>query len=184
LSGRPLVSCLRRVRDASRPKPIVKAVAGRRRSMRSVDESEIGSTKVLPPEELRLSWWQNFFYVAGSLTTSRETQRRSVGSSTNCSRHFLLSEGRSACVLLLGLDITSGKSSSTRRKRKHRYVQRCRQCKLERLEGERFHRSLCPACLDVDKRRRRSERERRQLGKAKDGGTLERDGQTFKVVRL
>jgi hypothetical protein len=75
--------------------------------MRSVDESEIGSAKVLPPEELRLSWWQNFFYVAGSLTTSRETQRRSVGSSTNCSRHFLLSEGRSACVLLLGLDITS-----------------------------------------------------------------------------
>jgi len=27
-----------------------------------VDESEIGSAKVLPPEELRLSWWQNFFF--------------------------------------------------------------------------------------------------------------------------
>jgi hypothetical protein len=26
-----------------------------------VDESEIGSAKVLPPEEFRLSWWQNFF---------------------------------------------------------------------------------------------------------------------------
>jgi hypothetical protein len=28
----------------------VRAVAGRRKSMRSVDESEIGSAKVLPPE--------------------------------------------------------------------------------------------------------------------------------------
>jgi hypothetical protein len=44
------LSSLRRVRDASRPKPIVRAVAGRRKSMRSVDESEIGSAKVLPPE--------------------------------------------------------------------------------------------------------------------------------------
>jgi hypothetical protein len=31
-----------------------------------VDESEIGSAKVLPPEELRLNWWQNFFYGAAA----------------------------------------------------------------------------------------------------------------------
>jgi hypothetical protein len=71
-----------------------------------------------------------------------------------------------------------------RRKKQHRFVLRCRGCKLQRLPEEKFYRGLCPACLDVDKRRRRSERGRRQLAKARDGGTVKRDGQTFKVVRL
>jgi hypothetical protein len=53
--------------------------------MRSVDESEIGSAKVLPPEELRLSWWQNLFFVAESLTTFGE-RRGSIGSPASCSR--------------------------------------------------------------------------------------------------
>jgi hypothetical protein len=57
--------------------------------MRSVDESEIGSAKVLPPEELRLSWWQNLFFVAESLTTFGE-RRGSIGSPASCSRYFLL----------------------------------------------------------------------------------------------
>jgi hypothetical protein len=65
----------------------VRAVAGRRKSMRSVDESEIGSAKVLPPE---------------------------VPTGTAGGRTFLWSDlhrcGRGdtgAGELLLGLDITS-----------------------------------------------------------------------------
>jgi hypothetical protein len=71
-----------------------------------------------------------------------------------------------------------------RRRRRSNHPFRCRRCRLERLEGEKFQRGLCPACLDVDRRRRRSERGQRQLANAKDGGTVERDGQTFKVVQL
>jgi hypothetical protein len=61
---------------------------------------------------------------------------------------------------------------------------RCRQCKLERLPWETFHRGLCAACLELDRRQRRRKTGRRLLDKAKDAGTVDRDGQTFQVVQL
>jgi hypothetical protein len=61
---------------------------------------------------------------------------------------------------------------------------RCRRCRLERLPEENFVRGLCPACLELDRRKRRSATGARALSKAKDAGTVERDGQTFQVVVL
>jgi hypothetical protein len=68
---------------------------------------------------------------------------------------------------------------------------RCRRCRLQRLPEETFPngkpgwtRGLCPACLELDRQRRRSATARRLLDKAKDGGTVERDGQMFHVVVL
>jgi hypothetical protein len=40
-----------------------------------VDESVIGSAKVLPPEEFRLNWWQNFFYALGPRAPLRRNRR-------------------------------------------------------------------------------------------------------------
>jgi len=71
-----------------------------------------------------------------------------------------------------------------RRKPKPHYVLRCRRCRDLRLEGEKFYRGLCPTCLELDKRKRRRETATRVLAKAKDAGTVERDGQTFQVSML
>jgi hypothetical protein len=77
-----------------------------------------------------------------------------------------------------GLDGAAGSSTSTPP------VARCRNCGLIRFPEERFYRGLCPACLEADKGKRRRAAGARILAKAKDAGTVERDGQTFRVVQL
>jgi hypothetical protein len=75
---------------------------------------------------------------------------------------------------------------------------RCRNCGLLRLpeetgrvpglrlnaEQRMFVRGLCPSCLEADRRERRRRTGARILSKAKDAGTVERDGQVFRVVQL
>jgi hypothetical protein len=70
--------------------------------------------------------------------------------------------------------------------KRHRFDRphRSRRCRLERLPGERFPRAFCPACLELDRQRRRSATGARALAKAKDARTVERDGQVFQVVKL
>jgi hypothetical protein len=60
---RPLVSPLRRARDAIRAKQILRAVAGRRKSLGSVDESVIGSANDLAQRGPRVSRRQILFYA-------------------------------------------------------------------------------------------------------------------------
>jgi hypothetical protein len=69
-------------------------------------------------------------------------------------------------------------------RRRSDHPHRCRRCQLERLDGETFHRGLCPACLELDQRKRHRDTGARILERAKDGGTIEREGQTFRVVQL
>ena len=69
-------------------------------------------------------------------------------------------------------------------KRRHLYVKRCRRCNLERLPEETFWNGHCPACRALQAKRARAESGTKLLAKAKDGGTLEREGQTFRVVVL
>lgn len=69
-------------------------------------------------------------------------------------------------------------------KLRHLYVKRCRRCKLERLPEESFWNGHCPACRAIQAKRIRAESGTKLLAKAKDGGTLEREGQTFRVVVL
>ena len=69
-------------------------------------------------------------------------------------------------------------------RRRRRFSPGCRTCRLEQLPEEMFYRGLCPACMDVDKRRRHAATGACLLAKAKDAGTVERDGQTFTVVVL
>jgi hypothetical protein len=71
-----------------------------------------------------------------------------------------------------------------RSKRRRSNVPRCRLCRLQRLPEETFVRGLCLSCLELDRRKRRSERGRRLLDVATDGGTVQRDDQTFHVVVL
>jgi hypothetical protein len=71
-----------------------------------------------------------------------------------------------------------------RNEKRRMHYPRCRRCRLERLPEETFYRGLCPACMDVDKRKRHAATGARLLAKAKDAGTVERDGQTFTVVVL
>jgi hypothetical protein len=61
---------------------------------------------------------------------------------------------------------------------------RCRRCRLERLPEENFVRGFCPACLELDGRQRRRRVGANLLDKAKDAGTVEREGRTFQVVVL
>ena len=69
-------------------------------------------------------------------------------------------------------------------KRRRLYGKRCRRCKFERLPEETFWNGHCPACRAVQAKRSRSESGAKILAKAKDAGTIERDGQTFRVVVL
>jgi hypothetical protein len=69
-------------------------------------------------------------------------------------------------------------------KRRRLYVQRCRRCKLAREPEETFWNGHCPACRALHATRARAEKGSKLLAKAKDGGTLEREGQTFRVVVL
>ena len=64
------------------------------------------------------------------------------------------------------------------------HTPRCTRCHLARLPDEDFHRGLCPACLEADKRYRRRQLGAKVLERAKSAGTVERDGQTFQVVVL
>lgn len=84
-----------------------------------------------------------------------------------------------------------------RRKRELRRL-RCKGCGLLQLpeeatrtpglrltaEQRTFVRGLCPTCLEADRRERRRRTGARILSKAKDAGTVERDGQTYHVVVL
>jgi hypothetical protein len=59
-------------------------------------------------------------------------------------------------------------------------VQRCRRCTSTRTPDEyAWTRGLCPACLELDRQQRRSNTGRRLLDRAKDAGTVDRDGQTY-----
>jgi predicted RNA-binding Zn-ribbon protein involved in translation (DUF1610 family) len=73
---------------------------------------------------------------------------------------------------------------STRRRRRRRFPSRCRSCGLIRLPEETFVRGLCPACLEAERHDGRRATGARILAKAKDAGTVERDGQTFTVSVL
>lgn len=61
---------------------------------------------------------------------------------------------------------------------------RCHRCGLLRFEWETFFRGLCDKCRAEVGAENRRQRGARVLAKAKDAGTLERDGQTFTVVVL
>jgi hypothetical protein len=63
-------------------------------------------------------------------------------------------------------------------------VLRCRRCQLWRAPDERFYRGLCSSCRKEKAKARRAATGARILAKAKDAGTLERDGQQFRVVAL
>jgi predicted RNA-binding Zn-ribbon protein involved in translation (DUF1610 family) len=67
---------------------------------------------------------------------------------------------------------------------KRMHKPRCKRCRLQRLPEENFVRGLCPACLELDRRYRRRKTGSRLLEKAKDAGTVVRDGQTFRVTVL
>ena len=71
-----------------------------------------------------------------------------------------------------------------KRTRKTQDVVRCPRCRDLRQEGERFYHGLCDTCRAERAAVRRSATGARLLDKAKDGGTVERDGQTFHVTVL
>jgi hypothetical protein len=67
---------------------------------------------------------------------------------------------------------------------KKRRLPRCRSCGDFRYEQESFYRGLCERCRDTQSVARRAKTGARALAKAKDAGTVERDGQTYQVVVL
>jgi predicted RNA-binding Zn-ribbon protein involved in translation (DUF1610 family) len=67
---------------------------------------------------------------------------------------------------------------------RRRLSPRCRNCGLLRLPDERFTRNLCPSCLNAERSQRRRATGAQVLANARDAGTVERDGQTFRVVQL
>ena len=66
--------------------------------------------------------------------------------------------------------------------RKHRPFPRCGRCKLMRESWETWYGGFCPACRDFYAKKRHRKAGARALAGAHDGGTLEREGQTFRVV--
>jgi hypothetical protein len=71
-----------------------------------------------------------------------------------------------------------------RRKPRSSFVLRCRRCRDLRQEGEKFFDGLCESCRQKRARAKRARTGARALARAKDAGTIERVGQTFKVVVL
>ena len=71
-----------------------------------------------------------------------------------------------------------------KRSRRSENVLRCRRCRDLRQEGERFYHGLCDSCRAERAKVRRSATGARLLEKAKDAGTVQRDGQTFHVTAL
>jgi hypothetical protein len=63
-------------------------------------------------------------------------------------------------------------------------VLRCRRCCDLRHDGETFYRGLCDSCRSAAAAKRRAGTGTRLLEKARYGGTVDRDGQTFRVVVL
>jgi hypothetical protein len=61
---------------------------------------------------------------------------------------------------------------------------RCRDCGGWREDDERLFHGRCEVCRDKRSQARRAATGARALAKAKDAGTIERDGQTFKLVVL
>jgi hypothetical protein len=61
---------------------------------------------------------------------------------------------------------------------------RCRDCGGWRMDDELFWRGRCEDCRDKRSAARRAATGARALALAKDAGTLERDGQTFRVLLL
>jgi hypothetical protein len=61
---------------------------------------------------------------------------------------------------------------------------RCRHCKRWREDDERLFGGSCEGCRDKRAQARRAATGARALAKAKDGGSVDRDGQTFKLVVL
>ena len=72
-----------------------------------------------------------------------------------------------------------------RRRRKRVVPPRyCLRCKLERLPEETFPGGLCAACRHLNGKAHRVRSGARALARAKDAGTVDRDGQTFRVLDL
>ena len=71
-----------------------------------------------------------------------------------------------------------------RRKRKPPRAPRCRDCRDVLLEGERYYRGLCDFCRSKRATARHAATGARLLDKAKDAGTVDRDGQPYRVVVL
>lgn len=66
-----------------------------------------------------------------------------------------------------------------------RFLPRCRRCKVRREPWERLTiGGYCPSCSEAVRTRRSRKTGARLIAKAKDAGTVERDGQTFTVTVL
>jgi hypothetical protein len=66
-----------------------------------------------------------------------------------------------------------------------RFLPRCRRCKARREPWERLTiGGYCPTCSDLLRALRTRKTSTRLLAKAKPAGTVERDGQEFRVVVL
>jgi hypothetical protein len=61
---------------------------------------------------------------------------------------------------------------------------RCRDCRTLRYEGELFFYGRCPACRDKNGSAIRTRTGARALTKARDAGTVERDGKVYQVLVL
>lgn len=76
------------------------------------------------------------------------------------------------------------------KRRRRRRGSSCRRCgaKFDSLDkyawGNAWKDGLCPGCVKERAQQRRAARGKKLLDQAKEIGTEERDGQTFKVVRL
>ena len=69
-------------------------------------------------------------------------------------------------------------------RRRRLFVSRCHGCGLERLPDELFYGGHCPSCRAVHAQQKRANSGARLLAKARDGGTVTRDGQVYRVVVL
>jgi hypothetical protein len=69
-------------------------------------------------------------------------------------------------------------------RRRRRFSPCCPGCGLIRLPDKKWRGGYCPCCLDEHKRKRRRANGAQVLANARDAGTVERDGQTFRVVQL
>ena len=66
-----------------------------------------------------------------------------------------------------------------------RFLHRCRRCKARREPWERLTiGGYCPSCSEAVRTRRSRKTGARLLAKAKQAGTVERDGQEFQVLVL
>jgi hypothetical protein len=68
--------------------------------------------------------------------------------------------------------------------KKRRHQPACRDCGDLRYDGEPFFRGLCDTCRHKRAVARRAQTGARAIANAKPAGTLERDGQQFRVVVL